>query len=92
MTLFIICYDIPDDRRRNRVAGLLEGYGDRVQKSVFECHLDRRREQLLRQSLQALVEPTEDKLRYYPLCDKDRELALAWDRAGITHPRFLWLV
>jgi CRISPR-associated protein Cas2 len=31
----IVAYDIPDDRRRNAVAHILEGFGDRVQYSVF---------------------------------------------------------
>lgn len=31
----IIAYDIPHDRRRSRVAKVLETYGDRVQYSVF---------------------------------------------------------
>ena len=33
---YLICYDVVNDRRRNRVSRLLEGYGLRVQKSVFE--------------------------------------------------------
>lgn len=33
--LFVIAYDIPDDRRRTKVATVLEGYGDRLQYSVF---------------------------------------------------------
>ena len=31
----LIAYDIPDDRRRSRAARVLEGFGDRVQYSVF---------------------------------------------------------
>jgi CRISPR-associated protein Cas2 len=41
MNSYLICYDITDDRDRNRVARLLERYGDRVQYSVFEVHLAR---------------------------------------------------
>ena len=36
----VVAYDIPDDRRRTRVAKVLEDYGDRVQYSVFEMNLD----------------------------------------------------
>ncbi len=39
MNTYLICYDIPDDRDRTRVARLLERYGERVQYSVFEVHL-----------------------------------------------------
>lgn len=41
MNSYLICYDISDDRDRNRVARLLERYGERVQYSVFEVHLGR---------------------------------------------------
>lgn len=32
---YLVAYDIPDDRRRLRVAKVLSGFGDRVQYSVF---------------------------------------------------------
>ena len=37
---YVICYDIADDRRRNRVATALLDFGQRVQESVFVAHLD----------------------------------------------------
>ena len=36
---FILCYDIPEDRPRARLARLCERYGVRVQYSVFEFRL-----------------------------------------------------
>lgn len=41
--LVVIVYDIPDNKRRNRLAKYLLGYGIRVQKSVFECILDNKK-------------------------------------------------
>ena len=32
---YLVAYDINDDRRRNRVAKILQGYGERLQYSVF---------------------------------------------------------
>jgi CRISPR-associated protein Cas2 len=63
----VICYDIPDDKRRNRVGKLLEGYGERVQKSVFECDLKPDFLTLLKKRLTKIVKE-EDTLRYYYLC------------------------
>ncbi|MGY2945409.1 CRISPR-associated endonuclease Cas2 [Thermostichus sp. MS-CIW-34] len=40
MQLYVITYDIPDNKRRKKVSDLLEGYGRRVQYSVFECRLE----------------------------------------------------
>lgn len=39
--MYLAVYDVTDDGERERVAGVLEGYGLRVQKSVFECRLTR---------------------------------------------------
>ncbi len=33
--LYVIAYDIPDDKRRTKVANTLESYGERLQYSVF---------------------------------------------------------
>ncbi|MFM7792448.1 MAG: CRISPR-associated endonuclease Cas2, partial [Microcystis panniformis] len=37
--LVLIVYDIPDNKRRTKLSNFLEGYGKRVQFSVFECFL-----------------------------------------------------
>jgi CRISPR-associated protein Cas2 len=39
MFLYIVAYDIPSNRRRKKVSDILEGYGRRVQYSVFELVL-----------------------------------------------------
>ena len=36
----LISYDVRDPKRLRRVAKLLEGYGTRLQYSVFRCRLD----------------------------------------------------
>ncbi len=36
---YLLVYDIEDDPLRSRIAKILEGYGLRVQESVFECGL-----------------------------------------------------
>lgn len=41
--IYLITYDICDDKRLRRVHKLLKGYGEWVQLSVFQCRLSRRR-------------------------------------------------
>jgi CRISPR-associated protein Cas2 len=67
MLFYIIVYDIPSDKRRLKVANLLEGYGKRVQYSVFECVLTQVKYDELRQRLKKKVKLTEDNIRFYPL-------------------------
>lgn len=64
----IIVYDIPRDRRRNKVAAILEGYGDRVQYSVFECLLTKDQFEALWKELGRVVDESEDSIRAYRLC------------------------
>lgn len=69
--LVVIAYDTPDDRRRSRMADRLEGYGERVQDSVFECWLDVARLAALKSALESIADPEVDRIRYYRLCRKD---------------------
>ncbi len=55
MLFYIICYDVPDNKRRKQIADLLEGYGSRVQYSVFECVLRQKQFQNLQKKLKKNV-------------------------------------
>ena len=37
--MYIVSYDIKSNKLRNKIAKVMEGYGIRVQYSVFECKL-----------------------------------------------------
>ena len=68
----VVSYDITDDRRRVRVASELENFGQRVQLSVFECHLPARELARLKKLLRFHIDRKRDRVRYYALCAKDR--------------------
>jgi len=75
-SLYVVSYDVPSDRRRLRLAHLLEGYGERVQYSVFEVWLnDRQLERLLRR-IRREMDAEEDSVRVYALCGSCRERRL----------------
>ncbi len=68
--LILVCYDVNTEtkagrRRLRRVAKVCESTGQRVQKSVFECHLDIAKFETLERSLLAEIEPQQDCLRLY---------------------------
>ena len=69
----VVSYDIADDRRRSRVAKLMEYFGRRVQYSVFDCILDEGKLQKLKRGLLKVIDPKEDSIRVYRLCQRDRE-------------------
>jgi CRISPR-associated protein Cas2 len=67
--LYVVSYDIPDDRRRARVHSALTGFGIWVQYSVFECFLDRKQRALLEARLLKEIHQREDTVRIYGLCE-----------------------
>ena len=64
---YLIAYDIRDDRRLRRVAKTLEGYGTRLQFSVFRCRLTVRDMERLRWELSRIVQCDDDVL-FLGLC------------------------
>jgi len=66
---YVVTYDIPDDQRRQKIAKILEDFGDRVQYSVFEMELDKAERLVEMQSrLGYVVKKEEDSIRIYFLC------------------------
>ncbi len=68
---FMICFDVTDRNRLRRIANELENFGQRVQLSLFECHLDDNQLFELKRRLAVHVDPQKDTIRYYGLCPKD---------------------
>lgn len=63
--LVLVIYDIPDDQRRLRLSNFLEGYGRRVQESVFECFLNLNEMKQLHERVKKRVNAKEDNVRFY---------------------------
>jgi CRISPR-associated protein Cas2 len=58
--LYIVTYDIADDRRWRSVFRLMKGYGEWVQLSVFQCRLGRARHAEFVARLSELLNQRED--------------------------------
>ena len=72
--LVIVCYDVNTEtregrRRLRRVARICESIGQRVQKSVFECQVDRAGFEVLERELLAEINNVEDNLRFYRIAE-----------------------
>lgn len=65
--LYIVTYDVRDDRRLRRVFRLMRGYGDHLQYSVFRCELSDRERVELMAKLADVLKPTEDQALFFPL-------------------------
>ncbi len=67
---FVVCYDIVDDRKRQRIAKIMEGYGKRVQKSVFECYLTDSEFEEMKRKVEKEMDMTQDSVNFYFLCER----------------------
>ncbi len=63
---FLIAYDIPNDRRRHAISVILQGFGQRVQYSVFMIDCSPGKIPILRHELEETMKAEEDSIL---LCD-----------------------
>jgi len=83
---YLVCYDVRDPKRLRKTAKLLEGYGERIQYSVFRVRLTEHKLQKVRWELSEILLDIDD-LVIIPLCtrcsSKIDELSLSdqssWD-------------
>jgi len=79
--LMLITYDINTEsaegkRRLREVAKVCVNYGQRVQNSVFECLLDPAQLTKVKHTLEAIIDPETDSLRFYNLGNRYQERVL----------------
>ncbi len=67
--MYVISYDITSNKLRNKIAKTLEGYGRRVQYSVFECKITLKQYEILyKKLLELMKDVTEGNIRIYKIC------------------------
>lgn len=70
--LMLVTYDVSTEttegqKRLRQVAKCCSKYGQRVQKSVFECVIDEGQYKKFQAKLLKIIDPTKDSLRFYNL-------------------------
>ncbi len=70
----LVCYDVATDdapgrRRLRRVAKVCVSFGQRVQKSVFECSVSDMQLEQMRARLLDCIDQKQDSLRFYRLIE-----------------------
>lgn len=89
--LYVICYDIADDRRRARIATVLERAGVRVQESVFEVRASSDGLEALLARLDRLRAPG-DSVRAYALTEDGRRASRALGGLPPPEAQEFWLL
>ncbi|MGH9939867.1 MAG: CRISPR-associated endonuclease Cas2 [Blastocatellia bacterium] len=71
--LVLIAYDISNRKRLRRVARLMQSYGVRVQRSVFECRIAPKHFDQLLTEINAAIKHREDRVHIYRICETCQE-------------------
>lgn len=83
--LCVVCYDIADPKRLNRVHRYLRRLALPLQYSVFTTSLTPKKQQRLMQGLARIIDDREDDVRLYPLPSRLEHLSLGrqWIPDGV---------
>jgi CRISPR-associated protein Cas2 len=65
--LYLIAYDITNNKRLNRVRYFLKGYSTGGQKSVYECFLTDGELNYVSKNLKGLIEEDEDRIHIFTM-------------------------
>lgn len=70
--LYLVTYDIRDEKRWRRIFKTMKGFGEWLQLSVFQCRLSRRRHAELVQLLDGIINRRVDALLIIDLGPADK--------------------
>lgn len=84
-TRYLVSYDIAHPKRLRRVAKTLEGFGVRLQYSVFECPLDEMRLAQVKAALQPLLNHGEDQVLFVSLGPAAGDASLIIEAMGLPY-------
>jgi CRISPR-associated protein Cas2 len=80
--VFLVCYDVCDDKRLKKVYKAMRGYGDHLQFSVFRCELSARERAEMIAELSPLIAHDEDQVLIIDLGPTDGRASLVFDAIG----------
>ncbi|WP_053957659.1 CRISPR-associated endonuclease Cas2 [Inediibacterium massiliense] len=66
--IYLVSYDIVNDKKRNKLHKLLKNYGQRNQYSVFECDLDDKKYVEMLYRINKIKVEIGDSIMIYPIC------------------------
>lgn len=59
---YIVCYDISDPKRLNKIYKKMRGFGDPIQYSIFSCALSAQEKAILVTALSEIIHHREDRI------------------------------
>ena len=79
MSQYLAAYDVTNDRQRERVARVLNRFGERIQRSVFVVWLQPDDLPELRREIGSLLQKT-DRFDLFPVDERGTRRRISWQR------------
>lgn len=73
----MVCYDISDPKQLRKTAKILEDFGIRVQKSFFQCEIEKAKMDEIYGKILKVINKKKDSFFIYPLCEDCSRRAIA---------------
>ena len=83
-TVYLVAYDIADDKRRTKLFNKLKGYGESLQFSLFRCTLTANQRMRMRAEVWDIINQSEDRVLLVDLGPDDgrgRTTVEEWGKA-----------
>ncbi len=74
--IYMFCYDIANPKRLKKVAKSLERVGIRIQKSFFQCEMEKKEMEQVKRIILKELKLMEDSFFIYRICEKCARQAL----------------
>lgn len=87
--VYLVCYDVADDKRLRKTYKKMCGFGDPLQYSVFRCELSPTERQLVKEALWSILNWNEDRVILVDLGPAGRrgdECIEFWGKPRIDRP------
>ena len=88
----VVTYDITNNNRRSHIARIMKDYGTRVQYSVFECNLEAKALNRLKESLCDYMDTEKDSVRIYCICSGDKDKIIVYGKGEVTEDDDVFIV
>lgn len=80
--VFLVCYDISDDKRPRQVYKTMRGFGDHIQLSAFRCDLSPREKAELVAALDPIIDHRVDQVLLVDIGPADGRASLGCEALG----------
>ena len=88
--VFLVCYDVADDKRLRKTYKKMRGFGDPLQYSVFRCELSPTEKQVMKEALWGILTWDKDRVMLIdlgPAGARGDECIEFWGEPRVELPR-----